>query len=274
MDSKQIGAEDWLSSICQDGRPPLSVEEFVESSHLVSWSDRMLSVCFQMGLDEGVIWFLSPDRSLSFVESINLVFWLNGSDYIVEDVPHPVLSCKLSNSPKVYHQNLHFPGHWTYLLRSRGHSHGRVRSSIPSIVHSSVPSSVRSSTPFRAPGHGSVSSQLLSSPQSLLQKALLHLLHLLWSRPALLCLRWSCPALPCPLFQSALQCPLLQRAPPFSAPPECPPVPVPPEHPPPEPAPPERPKAMGGTPPWLPKRSDPPWLPELPAPPWPPEPCT
>ncbi|KAK2916425.1 hypothetical protein Q8A67_000799 [Cirrhinus molitorella] len=93
-------AEEYLSTIRQDGQPlEQYVEEYVELSHLVIWSERMLSVCFLMGLDEGVIRFLSLDHSLPFFESINLILWLNGSDFIVEEVPRPVPSHKLLSTP-------------------------------------------------------------------------------------------------------------------------------------------------------------------------------
>lgn len=43
-------AEDHLLSLHQDGRP-WYVEEFLDSSHLVSWSNTTLNTSFQMGLD-------------------------------------------------------------------------------------------------------------------------------------------------------------------------------------------------------------------------------
>lgn len=53
MDSKQIGAEDPLFSICQDGRAlEQYVEEFIELVHFVPWSDGTLKTLFWIGLDD------------------------------------------------------------------------------------------------------------------------------------------------------------------------------------------------------------------------------
>ncbi len=47
-----------------------------------------------MGLDEDVICFQSPGGCLRLAESINLILWLKGSDFVVEfkNCPHPVPS--------------------------------------------------------------------------------------------------------------------------------------------------------------------------------------
>lgn len=42
-----------MNTVCQNGHPlEQYVEEFLEYSHLVSWSDTTLSACIRMELDE------------------------------------------------------------------------------------------------------------------------------------------------------------------------------------------------------------------------------
>lgn len=60
---------------------------------LVSWHNRTLYDCFQMGLDEDVIRF-SIRGLFTKAKSINLILWLKGSNFVVEvkNYLHPVPS--------------------------------------------------------------------------------------------------------------------------------------------------------------------------------------
>ncbi len=56
-------------------------EEFIELSYLVSWPDAVLCSCFQLGQDKNTIRCSSPVCDFSLVEIINLVLYLNGSNF-------------------------------------------------------------------------------------------------------------------------------------------------------------------------------------------------
>ncbi|ROL46978.1 hypothetical protein DPX16_20630 [Anabarilius grahami] len=97
----RCSAVDRLRGLRQDGRPlERYVEEFSELSCLVNWPDALLNACFLMGLDEDMIRYIEPACSFSLVESINLILFLNGSDFEIEEVhkksylPRPVPSEK------------------------------------------------------------------------------------------------------------------------------------------------------------------------------------
>ncbi|ROL53302.1 hypothetical protein DPX16_23819 [Anabarilius grahami] len=62
------------------------VEEFSDLSCLVGWPDASLNVCFLMGLDEDTIRYIEPACYFSLVESVNLILYLNGSNFEVEEV--------------------------------------------------------------------------------------------------------------------------------------------------------------------------------------------
>ncbi|ROL41919.1 hypothetical protein DPX16_0462 [Anabarilius grahami] len=98
---EDVSAVDRLWDLWQDGRPlDRYVEEFSELSYLLNWPDAPLNACFLMGLDEGTIRYSEPACFFSQVESINLILFLNGSDFEIEEVqermclPRPVPSEK------------------------------------------------------------------------------------------------------------------------------------------------------------------------------------
>ncbi|ROL55611.1 Glucose-dependent insulinotropic receptor [Anabarilius grahami] len=62
------------------------VEEFVELTYLSDWSDARLIALFLDGLDEDTIRFCEPDDYVSLTDSINLVLYLNGSKFFVQEV--------------------------------------------------------------------------------------------------------------------------------------------------------------------------------------------
>ncbi|ROL46217.1 hypothetical protein DPX16_6251 [Anabarilius grahami] len=92
-------AVDRLWGFRQDGRPlERYVEEFSELAYLVNWPDAPLNSCFLAGIDEDTIRFSKPACFFSLVENINLILFLNGSDFEIEEVqkescsPRPVPS--------------------------------------------------------------------------------------------------------------------------------------------------------------------------------------
>jgi len=114
-------AEDRLWSLRQSGRPlERYVEEFSELSCQVGWPDASLSACFLMGLDEDTIRNSEPACYFSLVESINLVLYLNGSKFEVEEVKVEVSSssspirntCGLVSLPHA--GSLHIPLQWIH----------------------------------------------------------------------------------------------------------------------------------------------------------------
>lgn len=79
-------AEDHLLyTICQNGQPlERYVEDFLEYSHLVSWSNSTLKACFRMGLDD-LFQFLAPAKCyLPLVNYINYILGQNGSDFVIK----------------------------------------------------------------------------------------------------------------------------------------------------------------------------------------------
>ncbi len=72
-------------------REPLEryAEEFLELSNRVSWHVAALGACFLLGLDDEVIRCDLPDSDFPLIELINLIFFLNGSDEEVEEIPRP-----------------------------------------------------------------------------------------------------------------------------------------------------------------------------------------
>ncbi|ROI80397.1 hypothetical protein DPX16_1987 [Anabarilius grahami] len=62
------------------------VEEFVELAFLTDWSDARLNALFLDGLDVDIIRFDEPEDSFSLSETINLILYLNGSDFFVDEV--------------------------------------------------------------------------------------------------------------------------------------------------------------------------------------------
>ncbi|ROL47044.1 hypothetical protein DPX16_20696 [Anabarilius grahami] len=84
---RKLSVEDRLWTIRQDGRPlEKYVEEFAELFSKVSYFEAILNSCFLRGLNEDTIRFCEPECLYSLVESINLVLFLNGSEFEIEEV--------------------------------------------------------------------------------------------------------------------------------------------------------------------------------------------
>ncbi|ROL48790.1 hypothetical protein DPX16_23440 [Anabarilius grahami] len=82
-----VSAEDRLRTLRQDGRPlERYVEEFSELSYLLNWPDAPLNGCFLMGLDKDMIRYSQPACFFSLVESLNLIIFLNGSEFKIEEI--------------------------------------------------------------------------------------------------------------------------------------------------------------------------------------------
>ncbi|ROL44811.1 hypothetical protein DPX16_6723 [Anabarilius grahami] len=97
MPPKPVTASDRLVGFRQDGRSlERYVEEFVELAYLVNWPDACLNACFLAGLDEDIIRFKEPACYFSLVDAINLILFLNCSEFVIEEVldrsydPRPV----------------------------------------------------------------------------------------------------------------------------------------------------------------------------------------
>ncbi|ROL45320.1 hypothetical protein DPX16_23748 [Anabarilius grahami] len=73
------------------------VEEFVELAYLTNWPDACLNALFLEGLDESTIRFDEPDDYFSLDDTINLILYLNGSKFVVEEVPD--LACNSRSVP-------------------------------------------------------------------------------------------------------------------------------------------------------------------------------
>ncbi len=126
--------------------------EFLELSNRVSWHDAALGACFQLGLDYGTIRCDLPMGDFPLIELINLILFLNGSDFEVEEIPesrHPAPAGMRHVSPA--HPTPRTP---TYL--SNG-SYRLPNSKNPSFLRSSSiilspepPSAAKSSPPATA----------------------------------------------------------------------------------------------------------------------------
>ncbi|RXN08228.1 vegetative cell wall gp1-like isoform X4 [Labeo rohita] len=98
-------AEATLWGIRQGGRGlERYVEDFIELSHQVGWPEASLSAVFVLGLDDETIRCDLPASSFSLIELINLILYLNGSDFEVEVLSPiqshlPVPSQKQRNVP-------------------------------------------------------------------------------------------------------------------------------------------------------------------------------
>ncbi len=80
-------AEDQLWCLRQGGCPLKGhVQEFIGLSYLVSWLDASLCACFQLGLHENTIRCHFPFCDFSVVELINLILYLNGSNFEVKEI--------------------------------------------------------------------------------------------------------------------------------------------------------------------------------------------
>ncbi len=96
-------AEDALWGLRQDGlNLERYVEEFLELSNRVSWHDVSLGACFHLRLNDKTIRGELHSGSYPLIELINLVLFLNGSDWEVEAIPescHPAPAGTRSASP-------------------------------------------------------------------------------------------------------------------------------------------------------------------------------
>ncbi|KAL0179752.1 hypothetical protein M9458_025194 [Cirrhinus mrigala] len=255
--------EDKLWGLQQAGRRlELYVEEFLELANQLSWHDAALGACFQLGLDHETIRCDFPVCDYPLIELINLVLYLNGSNFeeIKED--------SKSRCPAPSETRHVVPAHLPHQGSDR----------LPSPKY---PGSILSTALILSP-------ELATSPESLAKMASLPespakmaaspmaKMEVMDIMDKVLPLEFTAPIL-------SPSSPLVPSSPPESPTsllvPSNPPVPVVPERPPdelsalpwlPELSPtPWSPKLPD--PPWLPELSDPPWHPELPDPPWLPE---
>ncbi len=75
-------AEDALWGLQQGGlRLGRYVEEFLELSNKVSWHDAALGACFLLRLDDKMIRCDLPIGDFLLIKLINLILFLNGSDF-------------------------------------------------------------------------------------------------------------------------------------------------------------------------------------------------
>ncbi len=158
------------------------MEEFLKRSNRVSWHNAALGACFQLGLDDETIRCDLPVGDFPLIELINLILFLNGSDFEVEEIPesrHPAPAGMRRVSPA--HPTPRAP---TYLsngsyrlpnsknppfLRSSSillslEPPSAVKSGPPSAAHSSLPSAGKSRPPFTV--HSSPPSAARSGPLS------------------------------------------------------------------------------------------------------------
>ncbi|KAL0153874.1 hypothetical protein M9458_050795 [Cirrhinus mrigala] len=90
---KMSRAEVALRRLRQGGRElERYVEEFIELSHQVGWHEASLGAVFVLGLDDETIRCDLPTCSFPLIELINLILYLNGSDFEVEEVQSPIRS--------------------------------------------------------------------------------------------------------------------------------------------------------------------------------------
>ncbi|ROL41332.1 hypothetical protein DPX16_6730 [Anabarilius grahami] len=91
-------ARNRLIGLLQDGRSlERYVEEFVELAYLTNWPDACLNALFLEELDESIIGFDEPDDYFSLDDTINLILYLNGFKFVVEEVPD--MACNSRSVP-------------------------------------------------------------------------------------------------------------------------------------------------------------------------------
>ncbi|KAL0153347.1 hypothetical protein M9458_051343 [Cirrhinus mrigala] len=96
-------AEDALWCLRQGGRRlERYVEEFLELANQLSWHDAALGACFHLGLDRETIRCNLPVCDYPLIELINLILYLNGSNFEVEEMnedksryPAPSGTCRV-----------------------------------------------------------------------------------------------------------------------------------------------------------------------------------
>jgi len=118
----KLSAEDRIWTAKQDGRPlERYVEEFTELSSKVSWPEAILNSCFLRSLDKDTIRDFEPECLFFLVESINLILFLNGSEFEIEEVQNRLYSPRPAPSETQVAWPVHQPPN-SSTYRSSGHS--------------------------------------------------------------------------------------------------------------------------------------------------------
>ncbi|KAI2645530.1 Cell surface antigen I/II [Labeo rohita] len=154
-------AEEALWGLRQGGwRLEQYVEEFLKLANQLSWHDAALGACFQLGLDNETIHCDLPVCEYPLIELINLVLYLNGSNFEVEEIKEDSKSRRPAPSGTRHIMPVHAsPGTPTYRtngsdrLPNPKHPH-ILQSSIsflspepPAVARSNPPAAARHSRP-------------------------------------------------------------------------------------------------------------------------------
>ncbi|KAL0161339.1 hypothetical protein M9458_045064, partial [Cirrhinus mrigala] len=109
-------AEDVLWFLRQGGRRlERYVEEFLELANQLSWHDAALGACFHLGLNRETICCDLPVCDYPLIELINLVLYLNASNFEVEKIKENLNSCDPTPSETRHVVTAHpTPGTSTY----------------------------------------------------------------------------------------------------------------------------------------------------------------
>ncbi|KAI2647248.1 Titin [Labeo rohita] len=264
LDHTKMMAEKVVWGLCQGSRRlERYVEEFLKLANQLNWHNAALGVCFQLGLDNETIRCDLPVCEYPLIELINLVRYLNGSNFEVEKIkedsksrrPAPSGTCRVmpvhaSRRTPTYRTNgsdcLSSPKHPKHSCPLTSHVASHIY--IEDIMDLALP--MGSDAPILSPSP--LSPLVPSSPPE----------------------RCPEPAPPeCPPEPAPPECPPVPEPPeptPSKRPPERPPVPAPPE-PTPSKRPPERPPVPALLEPTPPERPSVPAPPERPPEPAPPE---
>ncbi|XP_058639553.1 uncharacterized protein LOC131544989 [Onychostoma macrolepis] len=98
-ETDSMTAEERLWGLRQAGRRlEQYVEDFCELVHQLNWRDAALGACFLMGLDDDTIRCDLPSSEFPLIELINLVLFLNGSEFEVHEVKDPCKSRRPAHS--------------------------------------------------------------------------------------------------------------------------------------------------------------------------------
>ncbi len=125
-------AEDRLWGLWQAGRRlERYVEDFLELANQLSWPDTALGACFQLGLDSEMICCELPVYDFPLIEMINLILYLNGSNYEVEEIKEKFQSRR----PRRVSPAHSTPGTPTYRTNSPDRL---LRPNYPRILRSSI----------------------------------------------------------------------------------------------------------------------------------------
>ncbi len=110
-----LTAEDKLWGLRQAGRKlERYVEDFIELVHQLSWPDAALVACFQLGLDSETIHCELPVYEFPLVELINLILFLNRSNFVVEVKEEFQSRCPVPSETRHVPPAHHTPGTPTY----------------------------------------------------------------------------------------------------------------------------------------------------------------